>query len=155
MFTAIPPSCLPRCSSWIIYTRRRAQYHSLHRNTSIEKRQMVLTYLRVQSLHASSLQVCTHMFLQYYMLLYLPADDVNCIHLGPISVVTIVLMLMHVGCRTMKCGSTTCRNYDGTCDGGRILDNNNNNNNNNNILACRTGGRKLYLLPNLFDKKNI
>ena len=21
----------------------------------------------------------------------------------------------------MKCGSTTCRNYDGTCDGGRIL----------------------------------
>ena len=39
-----------------------------------------------------------------------------------ISVVTIVLMLMHVGCRTMKCGSTTCRNYDGTCDGGRILE---------------------------------
>ena len=23
----------------------------------------------------------------------------------------------------MKCGSTTCRNYDGTCDGGRILEN--------------------------------
>ena len=45
----------------------------------------MLTYLRVQSLHASSLQVCIHMFLQYYMLLYLPADDVNCIHLGPIS----------------------------------------------------------------------
>ena len=22
----------------------------------------------------------------------------------------------------MKCGSTTCRNYDGTCDGGRILE---------------------------------
>ena len=21
----------------------------------------------------------------------------------------------------MKCGSTKCRNYDGTCDGGRIL----------------------------------
>ena len=32
-----------------------------------------------------------------------------------------MLMLMHVGCGTIKCGSTTCRNYDGTCDGGRIL----------------------------------
>ena len=44
--------------------------------------------------------------------------------LSCISVVTIVLMLMHVGCRTMKCGSTNskCWNYDGTCDGGRILD---------------------------------
>ena len=31
---------------------------------------------------------------------------------------TIVLMLMHVG---MKCGSTKCRKYDGTCDGGQIL----------------------------------
>ena len=30
-------------------------------------------------------------------------------------------MLMHVGCGTMICGSMTCRNYDGTCDGGRIL----------------------------------
>ena len=37
----------------------------------------MLTYLRVQSLHASSLQVCTHMLLQYYMLMLLPADDVN------------------------------------------------------------------------------
>ena len=33
-----------------------------------------------------------------------------------------MLMLMHVGCGTIKCGSTTCRNYDGTCDGGQILD---------------------------------
>ena len=32
-----------------------------------------------------------------------------------------MLMLMHVGCRTMKCGSMMCRNYDGTCDGGWIL----------------------------------
>ena len=38
-----------------------------------------------------------------------------------ILVVTIVLMLMHEGCCTIKCGSTMCRNYDGTCDGGRIL----------------------------------
>ena len=78
----------------------------------------MLTYLRVQSLHASSLQVCTHMLLLLMLLL------ANYIHLGPIScisVVTIVLMLMHVGCRTVKCGSTTCWSYDGTCDGGRIL----------------------------------
>ena len=33
-----------------------------------------------------------------------------------------MLMLMHEGCGTIKCGSTTCRNYDGTCDGGQILD---------------------------------
>ena len=33
-----------------------------------------------------------------------------------------MLMLMHEGCGTIKCGSTTCRNYNGTCDGGRILD---------------------------------
>ena len=32
-----------------------------------------------------------------------------------------MLMLMHEGCGTIKCGYTTCRNYDGTCDGGRIL----------------------------------
>ena len=38
-----------------------------------------------------------------------------------ISVVTILLMLMHEGCCTIKCGSMTCWNYDGTCDGGRIL----------------------------------
>ena len=65
------------------------------------------------------------MLLQYYILMLLLADDVNYIHPGPIScisVVTIVLMLMHVGCRTVKCGSTTCQNYDGTCDGGRILE---------------------------------
>ena len=28
-------------------------------------------------------------------------------------------MLMHVGCQTIKCGSTKCRNYDGTCDGSQ------------------------------------
>ena len=33
------------------------QYHSIHKNTNTDKRQMVLTYLRVQSLHASSLLV--------------------------------------------------------------------------------------------------
>ena len=32
-----------------------------------------------------------------------------------------MLVLMHERCCTIKCGSTTCRNYDGTCDGGRIL----------------------------------
>ena len=46
----------------------------------------------------------------------------SCFQISCISVVTIVLMLIHVRCRTMKCGSTTCRNYDGTCDGGRILE---------------------------------
>ena len=30
-------------------------------------------------------------------------------------------MLMHEGCCTIKCGSMTCRNYDDTCVGGRIL----------------------------------
>ena len=43
-------------------------------------------------------------------------------HISCILVVTIMLMLMHEGCGTIKCGSTTCWNYDGTCDGGRILD---------------------------------
>ena len=33
----------------------------------------------------------------------------------------VMLMLMHEGCDAVKCGSTTCRNYNGTCDGGRIL----------------------------------
>ena len=42
--------------------------------------------------------------------------------ISSILVVTIMLILMHEGCGTIKCGSTTCRNYDGTCDGGRILD---------------------------------
>ena len=32
------------------------------------------------------------------------------------------ISVVHEGCGTMKCGSTTCRNYDGTCDGGRILE---------------------------------
>ena len=35
------------------------QYHSIHKNTNTDKRQMVLTYLRVQSLHASSLLVAS------------------------------------------------------------------------------------------------
>ena len=48
----------------------------------------------------------------------LPADV---IYLA-ILVLTIMLMLMHEVCGTIKCGSTTCWNYDGTCDGGRILD---------------------------------
>ena len=29
---------------------------------------------------------------------------------------------MHEGCRTIKFGSTTCWNYNDTCDGSRILD---------------------------------
>ena len=33
----------------------------------------------------------------------------------------VVIMLVHEGCRTIKYGSTTCHNYDGTCDGGRII----------------------------------
>ena len=32
-----------------------------------------------------------------------------------------MLVLMHIGCGTMKCGFTMCRNHDSTCDGGRIL----------------------------------
>ena len=32
-----------------------------------------------------------------------------------------MFMLMHEGCCTIKCGSMTCRNYDDTCVGGRIL----------------------------------
>ena len=35
---------------------------------------------------------------------------------GSISVVTIMLMLMHEGCFTIKCGSTMCQNYKSTCD---------------------------------------
>ena len=47
----------------------------------------------------------------------MPRFQISCV-----LVVTIVLMLMHEGCGTIKCGSTMCRNYDGTCDGGRILE---------------------------------
>ena len=35
--------------------------------------------------------------------------------------IVLLLMLMHEQCCIIKCGSTTCRNYNGTCDGGRIL----------------------------------
>ena len=52
-----------------------------------------------------------------YLLICQLYTSISCI-----SVVTVVLMLMHVGCRTMKCGSMTCRIYDGTCDGGQILE---------------------------------
>ena len=45
-----------------------------------------------------------------------PRFQISCI-----LVVTIMLMLMHEGYGTIKCVSTTCQNYDGTCDGGRIL----------------------------------
>ena len=58
------------------------------------------------------------------MTVTLPAEprfQISCI-----LVVTIMLMLMHEGCGTIKCGSTRCQNYDGTCDGGRILVNNTN-----------------------------
>ena len=47
----------------------------------------------------------------------MPRFQISCI-----LIVTIVLMLMHGGCGTIKCGSTMCRNYDSTCDGGRILE---------------------------------
>ena len=58
-------------------------------------------------------------------LFYKLKADVMCtsrFQISCISVVTILLMLMHEGCCTIKCGSMTCRNYDGTCDGGRILE---------------------------------
>ena len=87
MFTAIPPSCLPRCSSLIIYTRWHAQYHSLHKNTNIEKRQMVLTYLRVQSLHASSALIsscsitcsCDYLIMSIIYIYFMHLSIVNCV----------------------------------------------------------------------------
>ena len=129
MFAAIPPSCLPRCGSLIIHIGGA-------RNTTVyirtQQRQMVPTYLRAgfrvcmhKSLLVASSQLL-HLHAHYYtcsciiMTVTLPAEprfQISCI-----LVVTIMLMLMHVGCGTIKCGSTTCRNYDSTCDGGRILD---------------------------------
>ena len=101
------------------------QYHSIHKNTNTEKRQMVLTYLRVQSLHASSLLVASSVHSHALAVLHTHVITcqlyTSCFLISCISVVTIVLILMHEGCCTMKCGSTTCRNYDHTCDGGRIL----------------------------------
>ena len=55
-------------------------------------------------------------------ILYMHLSGDNCVDVDPCRIsVTILLMLMHEGCCTIKCSSMTCRNYDGTCDGGRIL----------------------------------
>ena len=77
--------------------------------TNTDKRQMVLTYLRVQSLHASSLLVASSVHSHALAVLRLPADMMmsSRVQISCISVVTVMLMLMHVGCGTMKCGSTT------------------------------------------------
>ena len=75
---------------------------------------MVLTYLRVQSLHASSLLVASSVHSHALAVLHdhvirLPAHMMmsSRVQISRISVVTVMLMLMHVGCGTMKCGSTT------------------------------------------------
>ena len=105
------------------------QYHSIHKNTT-ETDGVYISKGWVQSLHASPLvssfqHNCVHLHAHYFTSSCqpLPADVIytSRFQISCISVVTILMMLMHEGCCTIKCGSMTCWNYDGTCDGGRIL----------------------------------
>ena len=85
---------------------------------------MVPTYLRAGfSIHHNYVHLHAHYYTCSCIIMTVTLCQLSRFQISCILVVTIMLMLMHEGSGTMKCGSTTCRNYDGTCDGGRILEN--------------------------------
>ena len=88
--------------------------------TNTDKRQMVLTYLRVQSLHASSLLVASSV--HSHALAVLHDHVITCSH----DVIS-CSNFMHLSSDSYV-DVDACRMwyyemwfYDGTCDGGRIL----------------------------------